>query len=233
MPLRDELPPARDRHRDHRGLPGGAARTELLRAPPHRRPPVAPRSPPDDRRLAAGRRPRADGGHRRSTPWMRAILVVSAVPIAGLFAARVGGRAPPARCGSPPRRRRRDAPRWSSPAAGWPRSASPRRCAATGTTARCTWSAPSRRRPYDRPPLSKELLAGERAPASLRLRDDAVVSRQRRRAAPRRARRRASTRSAGGSRSPTAPSLRYERLLIATGAAPRGAAAAATASTTS
>jgi 3-phenylpropionate/trans-cinnamate dioxygenase ferredoxin reductase component len=74
--------------------------------------------------------------------------------------------------------------------------------------------------PYDRPPLSKELLAGERAPASLRLRDDGwyrdngVDLHLGARATGLDAHRRR-LELADGSH------LRYERLLIATGAAPR------------
>ena len=74
--------------------------------------------------------------------------------------------------------------------------------------------------PYDRPPLSKELLAGERAPASLRLRDDSwyrdngVDLHLGVRATGLDAERRR-LELADGSH------LRYDRLLIATGAAPK------------
>lgn len=74
--------------------------------------------------------------------------------------------------------------------------------------------------PYDRPPLSKELLAGERAPASLRLRDDnwyrhnGVDLHLGMRATGLEADRRR-LELADGSH------IRYDRLLIATGAAPK------------
>jgi NADPH-dependent 2,4-dienoyl-CoA reductase/sulfur reductase-like enzyme len=74
--------------------------------------------------------------------------------------------------------------------------------------------------PYDRPPLSKELLAGERAPASLRLRDDAwyrdngVELHLGVRATGLDAERRRLELGDGSA-------LRYDRLLLATGAAPR------------
>jgi NADPH-dependent 2,4-dienoyl-CoA reductase/sulfur reductase-like enzyme len=74
--------------------------------------------------------------------------------------------------------------------------------------------------PYDRPPLSKELLAGVRSPASLRLRDDAwyrdndVELRLGARATGVDVHRRAVELSDGAA-------VRYDRLLVATGAAPR------------
>ena len=74
--------------------------------------------------------------------------------------------------------------------------------------------------PYDRPPLSKELLAGVRSATSLRLRDDAwyrdndVDLRLGARATGIDAHRRAVDLSDGAT-------VRYDRLLIATGAVPR------------
>ena len=74
--------------------------------------------------------------------------------------------------------------------------------------------------PYDRPPLSKELLAGERPADSLRFRDDDWY-------ADHDVELRLGARAAGldagarRCRSRTGPTLDTRRLLIATGAAPR------------
>ena len=95
------------------------------------------------------------------------------------------------------------------------------------TTARCSMVCAEPTLPYDRPPLSKELLAGRARAGSLRLRDDAWyrdndVELQPRRGAP-----------SGSTRAPAARARRRlgaslrARCSIATGRAPRGTAAAA------
>ena len=81
-------------------------------------------------------------------------------------------------------------------------------------------------RPYDRPPLSKEVLLDDAAAEErLSFRPGAWYERAGRRAAPRRAGRRP-RRSAARSRSATAARLAYDDLLIATGGTPADASRA-------
>ena len=78
--------------------------------------------------------------------------------------------------------------------------------------------------PYDRPPLSKELLAGAVEEESIAYRPGLVVRGEGGRAAARRPRRGARPGGPHASTSTPGPTLRYEKLLIATGGA-RAAAA--------
>ena len=174
-------------------------------------------------------------GTDASTPWLRWWLVLTAPPIAVLFLVRLVA----------PRRKRTPRPARPAPAAdhdprdrgGLGMSArgagivivggGPRRPALRGdaaltraTRVRSGSSARRPRLPYDRPPLSKGLLAGEIDAAELRFRppawydDSAVELILGRRATGLRAGERRVELDDGSS-------LEYEQLLIATGAAPR------------
>ena len=63
--VRDGVPAAVDRARDHRRLHGRRARALLLRPQAHRHAPLAEPAQADDPRLRAGRRPHARRGNRR------------------------------------------------------------------------------------------------------------------------------------------------------------------------
>ena len=203
--LRHGLPPAVHRPGHRRRLFGGAARPVVLRAPAHRCAPVAQRAPRDGARLPARRGPRPGAGTDASTPWLRVFLIVTGIPIAGLFVHRLRRR--PTRAPRPgPRRERRDErgdrdrgrrPRRSAllrGAAGPGVRRSPSGSSATSST------APT----LDRPPLSKGLLAGTTGARELALRAPGPARRARRRARPGGPRPRAWTPAAGTRCSPAA-----------------------------
>ena len=159
-------------------------------------------------------------GTDAGSTWLRAFMLATGIPIALLFLRR-DARPRPATAGRGARgaavtggvvdRRR------------WPRgaSAASETLRRRGYDGRLTLVCAEPHLPYDRPPLSKELLAG-------------AVDADPGRAAPRgwyaehdvelllgQAGGRAASARAHGSCSPTARALRYDRLLIATGSRPR------------
>ena len=124
--------------------------------------------------------------------WLRALMLATLVPI--------GRPVRPARRRAPARAARRPAADGglrltarspegarhdaasSSSAAASPPSAAPRRCAPAATTARSRMVCGETRPPYDRPPLSKAVLAGE-LPGARACAPDGWYAAQRRRAA--------------------------------------------------
>ena len=139
-------------------------------------------APRDDRRLGARRGPHARRGHRRRAAWLQAILLVTGPRRSSSCSSRVA-RVP----GDPEARARRgraataDAGRAEAPRSQRPRAS----CIAGGGLAaqRCAealrqggYEGPVHDRqrrdhaPYDRPPLSKDFLAGEQHAAELALR---------------------------------------------------------------
>ena len=191
----------------------------LLRPPAHRPAAVAEGPPRDRRRLRPRARPRARRGDRCRSGVAarlhardrRADRAAVRAPAAAAAAPQARGRAGGAAMSGGLRHRRR-----------WPcgpalhSGPAPR-----GYTGRLTLVGAEPRLPYDRPPLSKELLAGAFDPAQFGPSSRVLV---------RRARRRARARPGGGcaaasastrSCSTTASTLRYDRLLVATGSQPR------------
>ena len=98
-------------------------------------------------------------------------------------------------------------------------SAAPRRCAASASTGRLVLVGDEPHRPYDRPPLSKELLRGEREPEQIALDEARGLRRAAARAAPRRARAGARPRRAARVVLENGERLAYDGLVIATGRA--------------
>ena len=225
--------PGRDRAGDPRRLPRGAARPELLRAPADRRAPWRKAHRLDDRCLAARRRPRPRRRHRRDDAWLRRRARVERPDRRGCSrpASRAAAPGPARTRAEAARRARADRTRGqrgmrrlesSSSAAAWRPSAAPKRCARSGHDGALRIVCGEPHAPYDRPPLSKELLAASARRDTLRFRPDAWYAERDvelllgGRGGRRSTRPRAGC-ALGGRRRPCA----YDRLVIATGAAAR------------
>ena len=181
--LRDELPHRLHRARHHRRLPGGAARPQLLRPQADRRRSSGAR--PTGRRslvYVLGLVHALGAGTDASAVWFRWWVILTTPPIGGLFVYRVlSGRAkkqakaarPPARPPGAERTGGRTILQNPSPRGGVMKDPgvvivggglAAQRCAET--LRRRGYEAPVRivcaepDPPYDRPPLSKEVLAG-------------------------------------------------------------------------
>ncbi len=145
-------------------------------------------------------------GTDASAPWLRGAMLVTGAPILFLFLRRVlpSCRAPARRS---PARRAASRPRTVTTVSrsrvviaggglAAQRAAEALRAAGHEGSIRMVCEEPHA--PYDRPPLSKELLAGTMRPGELALRPAGWHARQRRRAAARRARRVGSIRTRAG-----------------------------------
>ena len=178
VPFSIGLPAAVHRAGDHRRLPRCPARAQLLRSPPDRRPPLAQGPSADGRRLCPRRRPHDRRRHRRVDP------VDALVAARHRAADRRPLRDPPRRGAQgiprrlPARRRRSAAHRFRRRHDEGPRRADSRRrpggpalrrepcvAAATSLPIRIVCAEPEA--PYDRPPLSKQVLAGSMEPGEL------------------------------------------------------------------
>ena len=233
--------PALHRPRRHRRLPGRAARPQLLRPQADRPEALAQGPPGDGRRLPARPRPRPRRRHRR---------LGRLVPLVG-HADRAADRRPlrlPRALAAQAKKRHRRTRARPAASAPHPRGAIPGPRPRGGmmndpgvvivggglAAQRCRRDAPPPRLrgpvrivcaepdpPYDRPPLSKELLAGTVEEESVAYRPAWWYEEQRGRAAARRPRRGARPARAHRSRSTPAPSSATSKLLIATGSAAR------------
>ena len=203
-------------------LPRRAARPVVLRAPAHRPAAVAQRAPRDARSsTSSASSTRSAPGTDAGTVWLRALLARHRRADRWPASCAACTRAGPPRAARPRAEAAGvSAGAASSPAAGSRRSAAARRCAPPGDDGPIRIVGDEPHRPYDRPPLSKELLGGRGrrrrrcgradwyAEHGVELRLGAPPRRPRSRRPARDARRRRAS-------SPTT------HLLIATGGAPR------------